>query len=158
MYVSVTNIQDPGALALISWSRKSALLQRRFFYCLCHVQFFCCFKKVSALLFSLLINATHLITFILFASQLCTRDRWLTIPSVYFSVWVSAWIYRQMASCCLRFTDLVNEYLRIFQWVGPIVNLILEFGNTYFFMMQFLWILIPLLSKAKVVLRTVRLL
>lgn len=53
-----------------------------------------CFKKVGAFLFSLLINATCLMTFISFASLLCIGDRWLTIPSVYFSIWVSDGIYR----------------------------------------------------------------
>lgn len=128
MHVTVINIQDPGALALISWSRKNRSFAKEIHVLLVPCAFFC-FKKLSAFLFSLRINATHLNTFTSFASQLCIGDRWLTVPSVCFSVWVSDWIYRQMSSHCFRFTDLVSEYLRIFQWVEPSIILICEFGN-----------------------------
>jgi len=73
MYVTVINIQDPGALALISWSRKKSTFAKEFFLLPVSCAFFV-FKKVDVFAFSLLINATHLITFISFASQLCIGD------------------------------------------------------------------------------------
>lgn len=76
MYVTVINIQDPGALALISWSRKHSSFAKEIHLLLVPCAFFfVCFKKLSAFLFSLRINAAHLNTFTSFASQLCIGYR-----------------------------------------------------------------------------------
>lgn len=72
-----------------------------------------------------------------------------------------------MTSCSLRFANLVGDHLKIFQWVEHIVNLVLAFSNIRFFEMKFfcrtmysshsfLWILIPLLPEAKIILRDFR--
>lgn len=71
MYVTVINIQDPGALALISWSIKTG---KGDFFTACAICSFY-FKKVDFSFKSLLLSATHLIVFISFSSQLCTGDR-----------------------------------------------------------------------------------
>lgn len=127
MYATVINIQDPGALALISWSRKNCTLAKIFIYCLCHVHFFV--LNLSAILFSLWITATHLDTFTSFASQLCIGDRWLTIPSVYFSVWVSDWMYRQMSSHCLGSQILSARSWGYFSEYKLVSFFLMNFGN-----------------------------
>lgn len=61
MYVTDINIQDPGALTLISWNRKNSTLEKEiFFFTACA---FFVFKKLGAFLLTVLINATCLIRF-----------------------------------------------------------------------------------------------
>lgn len=126
MYLTVINIQGPGALVLMNWSRKNSTSTKEIFTA-CALCIFC-FKKVGALSFSLLIMLS--IWSHLFHLQPTMHRRQMS-DNIFYILLSSSIILNIEAG---DFTNLVSECLK---WMEHTMILILEFSNTWFFIMLF---------------------